>query len=376
MKTRILAALMLAAMAFTAPATALQVTPVDDSLVSVTTSSQGDTRDAALVAARQQAVLASAGRVLLDDNLIRADDLLANYLRKYADNFVKSVDVTSDKFTGTQNILESRVYVDYERLVKDMTEKRFIYRPAYQPLFATFIDEKLDGQKSEQEPARRLVENAFSALGVKFYPQESITDVQRGVNLMEDTILLDAAVVTAERHNVELLVTGTASTTLREEKDLYYDHYYFYDCDMKISLVRVDTGEVLAESTARGQASNKDRALAITGAIDRAARPIATEIVREYKKFWPKVVQGKTDYEVLLTGVTDEQLNIVRKYLGVLGPESTVDVKKKFATSAVLSIKTTATEEQLQQALKNCTYPVLNIVREKSDDKLEVQVSG
>ncbi|MCC6547027.1 hypothetical protein IT570_07650 [Candidatus Sumerlaeota bacterium] len=376
MKKAILVTLLFALMGSMTSVGALQVTPVDDSLVSVTTSSQGDSRDAALAAARQQAVLASAGRVLLDDNLIRADELLSNYLRKYADSFVKSVEVTSDKFTGTQSILESRVYVDYAGLVKDMSEKRFLYQPAYRPLFATFIEEKLDNQKIEQEPARRLVENAFIAQGIKFYPQESITDVQRGVNLLEDTLLMDAAIVTAERHNVELVITGTAMTVLREEKDLYYDHYYFYDCDMNLSLVRVDTGEVLAKSTARGSASNKDRAVAITSAIDRASRPIAAEMSRTYKKFWPTVVQGKSDYEVLLTGVTDEQLGIVQKYLGVLGPESTIEVKKKFATTAILSIKTTADLNQLQQALKNCSYPVLNIVREKSGDKLEVQVSG
>jgi hypothetical protein len=356
-------------------ASALQVTPLDENIVSVSITSRGDSKDAAVNAAKEQAVLSSAGRILLDENLIRADDLLAKYLRNYAADFVKSVEVVSDEFRGGKSVLESRVYVDYARLVNDLTEKRFVYTPAYRPMFAAFLDEKLDGQVIEQEPSRRILENAMLIQGAKFY-SGVIEEPKRSLNLLDDPLLLQTAVVAAERRNVELLVTGTSLTTLREERDLYYDKFFFYDCEMEVSLIRVDTGDVLHKTHAKGSASSRDRAEAISTAIDRASTSVAKELIGKYKAFWPEVVQGKSDYEILLTGASDEDVNIIRQYLTKLSPEATVELKKKFDTSAVLAINSTATRDQVVEALRGCAYPVLVIVLERGKNKFEVQVSG
>lgn len=357
------------------PASALLVTPLNDRMVSVTTSTKGDSKEAAIDEAKQQAVLAAAGRVLLEGNLIRADELLAKYLRTYAGNFVTGIEVLTDEFTGGSSVLKSRVFVNYEGLVADLKEKRFLYTPAYRPMFTAFLDERLDGAPIPQEPSRKLLENALVLEGAKIYGG-TIDDPALGVNLLDDPLLLKTAVVSAERRNVELIVTGTSRTKLREERKLYFDTFYFYDCEMEVSLIRVDTGEVLSKATTQGSASDRDRATAVSTAIDRAAKGASAQLFAKYREFWPPVVQGKSDYELLLTGVDKELIGIVQLYLSGLTPDTKIEVKKRFNTSAVLSIKSSASRDAFIEKLRACSYPVLILVGQKEKGKFEVQVSG
>lgn len=355
---------------------ARQVTPLDDGLVSVVTDTRGETREAALLLAKEQAVTATAGRVLLDDKLLRADELLEKYLRNYASNFVLGVEVLNDEFTGGYTVLKSRVFVDYAKLVDDLREKRFLYEPAYTPQFFVFLDETLDGREIDQKPAREILSNALTTQGFKPYDGMDISDPPANVNILEDPLLLRSAIVSAERRNIEIIITGEARMTLREESDVYYDHFYFYDCEMDVQMVRVDTGEVLLSKTAKNSGSARDRAEAISLAIQRTARIIADEFYTEYRATWPKLVQSRATYEILLTGTDDELINIISQHLERAEPNTRIFVKKKFDGTAILSVDTAADRDAIIETLRMCPYPTLKIVREKGEDKFEVQVSG
>ncbi len=358
------------------PAPALLVTPLDENQVSVTTISRGATRADAELAAKQDAVVATAGRVLLDDVLFRADGLLEKYLRTYADNFVSGVDVMQDNFTGGVTVLNSRVYIDYTKLVADLKEKKFTYKPAHRPLFAVFIDEQLDGQVIPEAPARQILESALAAQGIKSY-EGTIEAPSSGTNVFDDPVAFEQARIAAERRNIEIIFTGRARTTLREERKVYLDTFYFYDTEMEIHMIRVDTGEKLLSVTARGSASARDRGDAVSSALDRASQNIAQDFIADYRAFWPQVVQAKAGgYKILLTGVSDELVRIITQHLGSLGSDTTIELRKKFGSSAVLVVETSASRDQVLEVIRRCPFPTLYIVREQGRDKLEVQVSG
>jgi len=358
------------------PAPALLVTPLDENQVSVTTISRGATRADAELAAKQDAVVATAGRVLLDDVLFRADGLLEKYLRTYADNFVSGVDVMQDNFTGGVTVLNSRVYIDYAKLVADLKEKKFTYKPAHRPLFAVFIDEQLDGQVIPEAPARQILESALAAQGIKSY-EGTIEAPSSGTNVFDDPVAFEQARIAAERRNIEIIFTGRARTTLREERKVYLDTFYFYDTEMEIHMIRVDTGEKLLSVTARGSASARDQGDAVSSALDRASQNIAQDFIADYRAFWPQVVQAKAGgYKILLTGVSDELVRIITQHLGSLGSDTTIELRKKFGSSAVLVVETSASRDQVLEVIRRCPFPTLYIVREQGRDKLEVQVSG
>jgi hypothetical protein len=366
-------ALILGALSQTVPA--LTVTPLDDSLVAVQISTAGATREDALRQARERAVLGTAGRVLLDSQLIRADELLQKYLTNYAANFVKAVEVQSEQFRGGENVLTSRVFVNYAALVSDLEEKRFLYTPAFKPMFAVFMQEQLDGNRLPQEVARPLLRNALEVVGLKAYGG-TIGTPPTSVDVATDADLLREAVIAAERRNVELIVTGTTNTTLREQRQVYYETFYFYDCEMSVQLVRVDTGEVLHQTTTTAAASNRDRAEAVRLAIERAAELTANELEEKYQHFWPRVVQSGSDFEVLLTGANDELIRIVTQHLSKVSIDAEISLKKRFDSSAVLTVRSSASRQSIIEALRGCPYPNLTIVREVGQKKFEVQVAG
>ena len=355
----------------------LQVTPLEGDLVSVMTSTKGETRAEALEQAKSDAVLATAGRVLMDGKLVVADQLLRKYLSRYAGNYVEGVEVLEDTFTGGLTQLNSRVFVNYNELVRDMEEKRFLYEPAYRPRTAVFLEETLDEEAvpGGQNPARDALAAALQGQGMKVY-QGEIEDPSLGVDVREDPLLLDTAIVSAERRRIEIIFSGESTTTLREEKNLYYDRFYFYDCAMEVSMIRVDTGETLHTVMAEGSASARDRGQAISGAIERAAQVIAEEIRTEYRKVWPQLVQSVAQYEILLTGTNDELINIIQQHIEQLGRETQIYLKKKFGASAILTVSTNADREDLVEILQVCPYPTLTIIRQEGDKKFEVQVSG
>jgi hypothetical protein len=261
------------------------------------------------------------------------------------------------------------------KLVKDLEEKKFLYTPAYKPQFVVFMEERLEGARLDEQIARQSLQSALSAQDFKLY-DGSIPEPPVSVDLSEDPLLMRSGLVAAERRNIEIVVTGESSTFLREERKVYYDTFYFYECEMKVQVIRVDTGEVFFETSARNAGSAKDQAEAIRLAVQRAAEALAREIDTAYEGFWPKVVQAKVEYEVLLTATDDELTRIVSESLKRLGPNTTISLKKQFDRSAVLTIKTDAGVDELKEVLQSTPYPALRIVREVDGRKFEVQVAG
>jgi hypothetical protein len=353
----------------------LKMTPLDDQTVSVQLATSGATRGDALTSAREQAVIAAAGRLLLDGVLLRADNLLEKYLRTYANQFVRAVEVHDETFSGGLNVLTTRVFVDSESLLKDLQEKRFLYTPAYKPMVAVFLSEDLEGAAMSQEVARPLLQNALELSGLKAY-DGAISTPPTNVDIASDKDLLAEGIIATERRNVEIIVTGKTTTSLREERKVYYDNFYFYDCTMTVQMIRVDTGEVLQEVVAEGSASDRDRAESIRLSIERAAAQVARSLEEKYDSFWPRVVQSNSDYEVLLTGVNEELVRIVKQHLEQVGFGTEIGLRKQFDGCAVLTIKTEAGRDALIQAIRGCSYPTLTIIREVGKDKLEVQVAG
>lgn len=354
---------------------ALQVNPLDETLVSVHLSASGHSRAEAELQAQRIAVTASAGRVLLDDKLFRADDLLQRYLDNYAPRFVTGVEVLKDTFTGGQTVLECRVFVDHARLVADLEEKRFVYRPAYRPQFAIFMEERLEGTRTDVEVARKLLETALQVEGMRAY-QGAVDEPSVTVDVATTDDLMRSARMAAERRNVEIIITGETNTWLRDQRQLYYDNFFFYDCEMKVQAIRVDTGEVFAATEGRNSGAAKDQADAVRLAIERTAAGIARDVEDEYSKFWGEVVQAKVDYEILLTATDAELTGITSEYLRRLGVGTVINTRKAFGPSAVITITTTAGRDAVLEALRASPYPVLNVVREVGNRKFEVQVSG
>lgn len=356
------------------PAMAYLVTPLGDGRVAVKLTVVEDTRADALESARREAVMGSVGRIFLGEQLLLADSLLEKYLGNYNREFVSAVEVLSERYVGGRNEVTARVFVDFDKLVEDLEEKQFLFRPAFKPRFAAFMTERVDDRISQDGLAREALATAVNNLGIRRYPGElgtppSTTDVS------VDDFLLNAAIVTSQRAGVEVIVTGEARTALQERRALYFGDFWFYDTEIEARLIRVDTGETLFTARARGSASAQDQNEAIRLSIERAANQVARQLVEPFNEFWPVVVQRESDFELLLTGMESRLLSIIEQNIERMGLGTEVHVRKTFDRSAVLAITTNASRQELLAAIAASPYPTLYVVNPDAERVFEVQVT-
>lgn len=362
-------------MAAATSAAAFVVTPLSEGQLAVDLTVEADSRAEAIELGKVDAVRGSVGRVFLMDRLILADALLAKYLANYGGNFVSAVEVLEERFQAGRSRLRLRVFVNFAALEKDLDEKRFLYKPAFKPRFATFMTERLEGRITTQGKAREALATALNNLGMRPFPGE-LTTPPSTTDVAADSFLLDAAIVSSQRAGVEVIVSGESRTRLAEKRKLYFDEYWFYDSEITAALVRVDTGEVLFRAKGSGSASSKVQDEAIELSIVRAAEKAAEQLVPAFDRFWPVVVQRRADYEILFLGVDDELLRIVTQNIERLGRETKVHVRKKFDRSAVLSVEYRGTKQDLLENLTSCPYPTLYILNPEAEAVFEVQVSS
>lgn len=348
------------------------LTPLDESLMIFRTTSRGATREDAMKAAKVDAVRSSAGRVFLDGKLIIADDLLDRYLANYTDQFVTATEVVKDDFREGMNVLDVHVFVDYARLYKDLEDKRFLFVPAAKPTVMSFISEEMDGQMTRDGIAREALSIGFQKARMKPF-EGVILSPPLSVDITTDEFLQNSGLVTAQRNGAEIVVSGTSVTVQNRESKLYYDNYLFYECEMNAKVIRADTGDVLFTVTSKGTGAAKERGVAIQTAIQRAAELLALDVAERQASVWPFLVQGKSDFQVVLTGVDDELLRIVIQHIEQMGMDTKVALQSQYSSSACLVIDTSASKTDLLENLASCPYPVLTTLNDEAKNRFEVQ---
>lgn len=345
------------------PAQALVVAPLGDGLIAVTLTIDGDTVEAAKQAASLQAVRASVGRLAWGQELIVAEELLGRYLENTHERFVRSIEPIRTDFVAGRPRMNLRVFVDSADLALDLREKRFLYRPLPRPFFKVFLAEQLDNEYATYATGRDSLTAAFQDRNLR--PYDGLIDTPpNNADVAEDSILFEDALVACERRGVEVLVSGRSITMRDNEKELYYDTYYFYSTEMKAKLVRVDTAEILATVTARGTASHTEQQQAIDISIRRAASEAVRVLADKFDLVWGPMVLDKADYRILLTGVTPQTLDLVRQRLAGFSRDAQVYLRQSFDRSAVLTVVYPGNREDVIKELATMSYPPVQIVSE------------
>jgi len=137
----------------------------------------------------------------------------------------------------------------------------------------------------------------------------------------------------------------------------------------------VDTGEILKEVTVTSLAGSVRQSQAINLSIVSAVRKAIAQLAEYYQANWDKIVRNKGDYLILITGVSDEKLDLIKKKLGSLDDSAQVFEKSKYADVAVLNLVFKGNRQLLKDALEASSYPRMHILREEGN-AFEVQIKN
>lgn len=325
--------------------------------------------------AAREAVQSCAGRVYFSDMSVMARPLLEKYVDTYYKNFIYSVVVDSKKQVGDKFQLSLKVFVNYTKLLADLEEKRFLFRPAVRPLFAAFLKETVDEQPSTGKDGWDTIRASWRDLTEQRPTESEITTPPPNVDVSESPALLAEAIRAVQKNGAEVIITGVSTTVREKRAELYYDTYVFYRTTVNLKLYRADSGELLQETTATSLAGSVRQNQAVNLSIVSAVKKAVFQLADYYQKNWDKMVRNKGDYMFLFTGVTEEKLDLIQKKLAALNHNSQVFIKSQYADVAVVTLVFKGNRERLLEVIQGSSYPRMHILKEE-ENKFEIQIKN
>lgn len=333
----------------------------------------GETVDAANHSIMVDAVKSCVGRIYFSRELIMARTLLDRYLDQYVEKFINATKELKRTYSEGNPLITLQVYVNTEKLIDDLREKRFVYQPRYNPYIAVFLKEKVDDEISSFRYGQENVLNTLVDRMIKVR-REPFPGFEPYLNLTgKDANYLPRAIIECEKAGCELIVTGAVDSTLIEKKDIYYSQYTFYETEVALSLIRVDTGEVLYETRASEIASHTSPERALELSIQRAAVASTNKMADFYKELWQKMILGKTDYQLMISGISKEEVELLTEYMRSLGEDTEFYLRNFYHDVAVLNLDYPGHTDTLLDFLISAPHPRLRVV-DVRDSKIELKV--
>jgi len=257
--------------------------------------------------AMQRALASTIGTLYYEDRFIVAPELLEAYLQKRFRQFIAGVKVVDLK-QGVGNVFgEVQVAVDRNGLERDLTEKRFFYKPKTRPYFHISLAETVDGTASATGDGRDEVANALREMLARPTPYK-IDNPPPTLDVEANPDLLNQALVAARRQGIEIILTGSVTAKEERRERLYFNDYIFYDSEVRLKLIRVQNGEVLREVKLTGRGSDKDAKAAAAMAVRRASGDATRQILEGFFDDWRRFSLDEANYRILVQDVDKQQV--------------------------------------------------------------------
>ena len=331
-----------------------------DDLASFEVIGSGDTVPAAEENAAQLGAKQAVAWLYFGGEALMARDLLNRYLDQYYKKFVATQRLDQRAITGGRYEVTTRITVDLKAMRSDLLEKHFLYEPKLRPFFAIYLAENVDGSSATGAVGYRAILDTLRDRTVRSKP-EVLVDPSPSVDVSSSVDLLGQARMVADRNEIELILTGTVDSKETDQRELYYDKFYFIESQVTLKLIRVDTGQVLKEATERRVASHTDRNTAIALASGRACQAATNQLVDYYVKAWPNLMLKAANYVVLMMGLSREELDTVENLLSKDLQDVEIYERSYQSEVAVLAVVYSGSQESLAGALREITFPSLSV---------------
>ncbi|MFP4581564.1 MAG: hypothetical protein ACLFQ6_12630 [Candidatus Sumerlaeia bacterium] len=349
----------------------------------------GDDLDGALKNAHVRAINSAVGRLYFTDYMLRARTLVEPYVSQHHKEFIVREEIFENRLRGGQRFLDVEVVVDCEKLWADLVEKRFIYRPAFRPLFYVFMSETFDEAEVTSKDGRNYLlelmngkEMAakFDKLPYRYLWQDPplladdpnipasdksevvMTTISPYKDPSVDMESLMAACREAQRNEVEVFVAGSIETKTVKKEKLYFDDYTYVETYVSLKLVRSDNGEILFSRDTRVSGAHKDAAEARRMATYSALNKIAPPMFAAFDAMWDKMILRAAKLRIMAVGQESPQLDTIKELIKAAVPNVDIYTRSEFSNIGVINIDWDGDTADLIQRLKLVEFPQMHIV--------------
>lgn len=331
-------------------------------------------------------VRSAAGRIYFTELMLRARNILDAYLAKNVESFVTRHEIFVSEVRGGQRFLDVEVTVDVRALYERLHTMKFFYRPEFRPFFYAFVAETFDGDLVTAPVGRKrllkilgegqyryLWDKASDDPGVPLAEKKEVRvradsptpDVTPETDMSDN---LMAACREAQRHEVEVFITGKIETKTTSEETVYFDKYFFVKTYCELKLVRSDTGLVLASAHTTTAAGHVDQAKAIQNASEAAVADVTPKLLGVFDKQWGKTILADNRWgkqtlrksnvvKIMTVGADAEMLGLLRRILAGVASDAEVYTLTTYADIAVLTLSWNGKTEELLALLHQTQHP-------------------
>lgn len=308
----------------------------------------------ALAAAGRRGVNAAIGRLLCSEYGLQARELLAPYVGENWEKFVTSK-LVLDKRVDRDGIgVFARILIVPEKLMRDLREKKFLYKPAAVPPMMLFVYQSIDGTKVDASDARKIAEKGMLAAGGRVV-EPKVPGLSQDDFALRDTGVAAQALETASRAGAEVVVTAIMETTKVGASEVLFDNITTYETRVSMVAFRKDDGAVTGKAEFVERASDKSAEVASAKSIELALANCSASVAADTIAEWKYNFGNAADYQLLVTYVNREQTAQFQRHIeGELGRGTRAYLKCWYGDVAVFCVKSPCGYDDVEKAILNC----------------------
>ena len=320
---------------------------------SVTGEGMGMTRDAALLAAKRDAVEKGVGVVIASETMVQDFMVKKDQILSKANGFVKTYteQSASQGPDGLWTVSISAVVTDIlDEVVKDQLALDLLLSWVRHPRFMIMIDEQNIDEAgtivAETEIGRRMGAKGFSIVSAS----QSEALQQRNINLASiqgDPV--QAAGVAAE-FGAEYIIVGNASSKAVTHPML--GTRLSGQANISAQVIRADNAEIIAQETFHGKATHIDAQTAGVDALKNAAKNLSDYLLAETVKRWSL---EQSNARLLTLRISNVSFRARGQIIATLGSEIEgvrgVDQRSFAGGTVTLAVQYSGTNEDLGSVL-------------------------
>ena len=346
--------------------------------LTVTGQGMAMTRDAALSAAKRDAVEKGVGVVVASETLVKNFQVVEDRILSKANGFVKTYEERSASQgpDGLWTVTIEAVVTDIlDEVVKDQLALDLLLSWVRHPRFMIMIDEtNIDDPNSivaETEIGRALAAKGFSIVS----PSQSEALRQRNISLASIQGNAAQAAGVAAEFGAEYIIVGIASSKAVTHPML--GTRLSGQANISAQVIRADNAEIMAQETFHGKGTHIDAQTAGVSALKQAAGKVSDYLLAETVKRWSLEQSNARLVTLRISGVTYQSR---RQIIASLGSEvegiQSVDQRSFASGTVTLAVRYTGSNEDLGSALDGKdfgTYALFVVAMTPSGLELTVQ---
>ena len=255
----------------------------------VTVEGLGNTKPQAIEQAKREAVATGIGMLLISETEIENFQLKRDQIITRANGFVKNWHELSSsvEIDGTHRVkIEAEVTAMFDEMIKDQMALQLLLQWLKKPRFMVVLEEDNMGDKGSivatTEINRVLKDKGFDVVSAQ--QTKAILHQREALMAIDGDPV--AAVAIATQYQAEIVVTGRARATKGEGMGKMLGGMTSGQAVISASVIRTDTGDILATDTEEGKKVHISPETAGAEALTEAAGKLSDLLIAQAIKGW------------------------------------------------------------------------------------------